>query len=599
MHFPEFCGDLISMPSIDYIAEFPIPEKSLSPRLRSLLTPVGIDPEERVEVTADLEFDHYGPNQECVHMIMAAVHESTLSPLPVFDEAGDGVVEYSVPVLREKGTSQNFAPSISGHDFIVASWGDGSHYTYNLAEKVWMALGLTPRCLGNEEQRLVYDDLGMPEFAVAEGEVSREYYGSASRNASWRMSNEYLRKYLWMRGCRGVRAFFYQIKCPDSPEFRELMAGNKHVVIEPENGWYTVDIREGQDGLLLQVWASVDAVSCELCPEQTAEGITWPGVTGLVTHASADSITDVTTIYLDDKFLERYEQSGFYETVPWHTNGIWYCSPSYRGQWAFTDCRRVGRNFIKVSLRELYKPKPEREILHARAFSVDPAVVAHFDQNEEHIASKTKRLVDQLLILGENLSAIGTIAGIEKSATDIVGFSRTEIRDNGWLNYPQLSRLAQVAPLDMTQQAFLARCKSLHELWQKVPNGFLKSLLEAAGCTRKSVKELGSLKLLQSLLNVVERLDADEEASDAFLNTVEMEGWNTSNERMASLFVANDLRIADAHEMFDESLQRLQDLGFDTASLHQGYGKALDFVMDVVIETFVNINQPFNRILAR
>lgn len=464
---------------------------------------------------------------------------------------------------------------------------------------MWMALGLTPRCLGNNEQRLVYDDLGMPEFAVAEGEVSREYHFSASRNVSWRMSNEYLRKYLWMRGCRGVRVFFYQAQCPDSPEFRALMAGRPHVSIQPDNSWYHVDIREHKGSLLLQVWASVEAVTCELCPEQTAENVSWPGVAGLVTLTSANAMLNGHTIYIDDKFLERYEQSSFYETIPRHLHGQWFCSPSYRGQWAFTDCQRIGRNLIRASLRELYKPKPEREILHARAFTIDPAVAAHFNQNEEHIASKTQRLVDQLLILGENLSAIGTVAGIDKSAIDIVGLSRAEIRANGWLAYPQLCRLAQVAPLDMSQQAFLARCKSLHEVWQKVPNGFLKRLLEAAGCPLNTVAGLGSLKLLQSLLYICERLDADEESSDAFLSPIEMEGWNLSNERMAALFVANDLRIADAHETFGESLQRLQDLGFDTASLHQGYGKALDFVMDVVIEAFVSINQPISRILAR
>lgn len=151
----------------------------------------------------------------------------------------------------------------------------------------------------------------------------------------------------------------------------------------------------------------------------------------------------------------------------------------------------------------------------------------------------------------------------------------------------------------MTQQAFLARCKSLHEIWQKVPNGFLKRLLEAAGCPRNTVKDLGSLKLLQSLVNIIEKLDAEEESSDAFLNPTEVEGWNTSNVRIAGLFVANDLRIADAHETFDESLQRLQELGFDTASLHQGYGKALDFIMDLVIEAFDNINQSIISVLAR
>ncbi len=135
--------------------------------------------------------------------------------------------------------------------------------------------------------------------------------------------------------------------------------------------------------------------------------------------------------------------------------------------------------------------------------------------------------------------------------------------------------------------------------YSKFPNGFLKRLLEAGGCPRDAVKDLGSMKLLQALLNVVERLDADEEARDAFASTAEPDGWNLNNERMAPLFVAHDLRIADAHETFGEDLQRLQDLGFDTASLRQGYALALDFVMDRVIGAFADINRPLTRIVAR
>jgi hypothetical protein len=413
------------------------------------------------------------------------------------------------------------------------------------------------------------------------------------------MSNEYLRKYLWMRGARGVRVFFYQALLPDSMDLRALMAGQPHVDIKAADGWYEIDIREHRAGLLLQVWATVDAVSCELCPEQTADGIQWPGIAGIVTHASANALIDRTPVYLDDRFLERYEQSSFYDTTPVNIYGTWHCSPSYGGQWSFTDCERVGRNLIRVPLRELYKPKPEREILHAYAFAIDPNLLGQIDQNEEHIVSKTHRLLEQLLKLGDNLSALAAAIGLDKSASDLVGFSRDEIQANGWASYPQLRRLSQVAPLDMSQQSFLARCKALHEVWQTIPNGFLKRILEASGCRRNSVQDLGSLKLLQALLNILEKLDANEEAKDAFKNNTEPDGWAESNKRMAPLFVANDLRNADAHETFGESLQRLQDLGFDTASLHQGYARALDFVMDGVIGAFATINRPLSKILAR
>lgn len=163
--------------------------------------------------------------------------------------------------------------------------------------------------------------------------------------------------------------------------------------------------------------------------------------------------------------------------------------------------------------------------------------------------------------------------------------------------YPALSRLAQVAPLDMSQQMFLARCKSLHEVWQRVPNGYLKSLLEGAGCPRAAVKDLGSLKLLQALLNVIERLNAHEEASDAFASGTEPEGWRDRSEALAPLFLNNDLRIADAHEAVEQCLATLQRLGFDTANVNAGYGRALDFVMDGVIDALETVAAAIGKLL--
>ena len=448
-----------------------------------------------------------------------------------------------------------------------------------------MTLGLTPCCVGNDHQRLVYDDLGLPEFGVAEGEVSGDYHWNLKRAVSWRMSNEYLRRYLWLRGAQGVRVFYYSARLPDVPEVRAIMGGEPHVVRKPAEGvaWYELDIREHEGGLLLQLWASVGAVMPELCPEQTAEDIQWPGDAQPMTHARANALVEQTPVYLDDRFLQRYEQSAFYDSTPAHVWGQWYCSPSYRGQWSFTECRRVGRNLVQVPMRELYKPKPDREIVLARTFAVDPADLAYVDLNEEHVVAKVQRLLDVLLRLGDGLSALGTTVGLNKAAVELTGFDRAEVAANGWLAYPALSRLAQVAPLNMTQQVFLARCKGLHEVWQRVPNGYLKLLLERAGCPRVAVKDLGSIRLLQALLNVIERLNAHEEASDAFASGREPEGWNDRNESVAPLFLNNDLRIADAHETVAQCLTTLQLVGFDTANVNAGYGRAPDFVMDGVI----------------
>lgn len=585
--------------SFDYLAAFPLPVNVIPPRLRGLLDPVGLSSSQFVEVASIQEHDPHGAQAEHLHLMMALVPGAGGGPIGVLSEAGRGVVKYSIPFGDTLGCSAEFSPSISGYDYVVAAWGDGSFYTFNLAEKVWMTLGLTPRCVGNNHQRVVYDDLGLPEFGVAEGEVSSDYYWNLKRTVSWRMSNEYLRRYLWLRGTRGVRVFYYSAQLSDVPEVRAIMGGESHVVRKPAEGvaWYELDIREHKGGLLLQLWASVEAVMPELCPEQTAEGILWPGDAEPMTHARANALVGYDPVYLDDQFLHKYEQSAFYDSTPVHIWGQWYCSPSYRGQWSFTDCLRVGRNLVQVPMRELYKPKPDREIVHARSFAVDPADLAHMNLNEEHVVTKVQRLLDVLLRLGDGLSALGTIVGLNKSAVELTGFDHVEVEANGWLAYPALSRLAQVAPLNMTQQMFLARCKGLHEVWQCVPNGHLKSLLEHAGCPRVAVKDLGSLKLMQALLNVIERLTDHEEASDAFASGRELEGWSDRNEAMAPLFLNNDLRIADAHEIVEQCLTTLQRLGFDTADVNAGYGRALDFVMDGVINALGTIASAIEKLL--
>jgi len=532
-------------------------------------------------------------------MLMAVVPDYVDSPLPILDEASDGVVSYSVPVLGGKGDSVHFTPSVSGYDYVVASWGDGSYYTFHLAEKVWMTLGLTPRCIGNDQQRLVYDDLGLPEFNVAEGEISFEYHYHASRSISWRMSNSHLRKYLWMRGARGVRAFFYEARISDSAEVRMLMKGDEHISLRPDGDWCEVDIREHLGGLLLQVWATVDAVSCSLSPEQTAENLLWPGFDGEMTHRRADALTDISWVYLDDLFLEKYEQSGFYDTTPILAHGRWLCSPSYRGQWSFTECERVGRNLVRVPMRELYKPKPDQEILHAHRHATDPQVIQRSNMGEEHIPAKVQRMLDQMLAFGDHLSVLARGYGIDRQPAEIVTFDRGELGRNGWRAYPQLQRLAQVAPLQMSEQAMLVRCKSLHELWQVIPNGLLRRLLQVAGCPQPEIRDLGSLKLLQGLHNIVARLDASQEDAASFASTQEPHGWKERNSSLAALFVLNDLRIADAHDTFSNAVPRLQDLGFDTATLRQGHGRALDFVFDSTIDSFSKINGALGSLIAR
>lgn len=582
----------------EYSAEFPIPVEFLPRRLVRLLEPVGTDPTERVDVTTRFEHDPFGANREHVLMVMALAPDPGPGDISKFSEAGDGVVYYSQPDVRNLGGIKDFVPSISGLDYIVASRGDGSFYGFQLAEKVGMALGLTARVVGGEQQKLMYDDLSLPEFGVAEGEVSTAYNYTSKHNVHWTMSNEYLRQYLWMRGAFGARIFFYQALLPDVPRLRALMNGNPHAQFKPEAGWYEVDVREHDGGLLIQVWAIVHAVAPQLCAELSADGLKWPGVEEVMTHARANALTSISPVYLDDRFLERYEQSSFFQTVPTKLGDAWHCSPSYLGQWSFTDCARVGRNMIRVPMRELYKPKPDREILHAFKHALTPQKVDEFDACNEHIVSKTSNFVSELLRFGDAFSTISRNIGKNLEPAEIVGFSRAEIETNGWLHYPELVRLAQVAPLEMTEQAFLSRCKNIHELWQRIPNAFLRDLLVGAGHARCTVKDLGSLKLLQGLTNALERLNSDGESLESFSAGADPDDLNNRNSSLAPLFVNNDLRIADAHNA-GAVLVHLENLDFDVAALNQGFGRALDHVFDGVISAFGHVNTQAEALISR
>lgn len=84
-----------------------------------------------------------------------------------------------------------------------------------------------------------------------------------------------------------------------------------------------------------------------------------------------------------------------------------------------------------------------------------------------------------------------------------------------------------------------------------------------------------------------------------FPSQVEPEDWGNSNSNLAPLFLNNDLRIADAHDAIEKCILTLQKLGFDTANLSSGYGKALDFVMDGVINSLYDIVNQLKELLLR
>jgi len=479
-------------------------------------------------------------------------------------------------------------------------WGDGSRYSYNLAEKVWMTLGLSPRVIGNDVQKIIYDDLSLPIIGVSEGDVASEFEFNLKRDVYWTMRNDYLRKYLWMTGCYGVRVFFYEAYIDDSSEVRQLINGNNHYNEIIGNGWGELDISEVDGKILLQLWASVVAVSPVLCSEQDIYSLIWPGDSQPITRNQVRDIRSNKYAYLDDRFLEKYEKNKVFSAVPFKVHNGFSSCPSYKGQWGFRDCKRVGRNIIKVPFYELYRGIPDQEVYHAHQYAISEEEFVARDSSEEHIVSKVDRLLLQLIDLSENLSKLVKATNGEiMPPTEFSEFERRLYDEEGFRNFPIIQRMAQVTPLDMYQQDFLSRCKTLNEIIVRLKVGTLKRVLRALGARKDEVANLKGLKVLQAILNILEYLNEQLEDKDALAGSANMVEWKNENPTIAPLFVNNDLRNSESHESIEDAINFLERIGFDTSTVNSGYGKALDFLLDGVINSIESINRNITDLLNR
>lgn len=119
----------------DYLASFPIPSHLLPKKLCNLLTPVNLLPEQEVEVACMHEIDPDGDCPTHLQMLMAVVPGADGGPIGVLDESEVGVVRYSTS-FDEYGCMADISPSISGYDYIVASWGSLSFFTFSLMDGV-------------------------------------------------------------------------------------------------------------------------------------------------------------------------------------------------------------------------------------------------------------------------------------------------------------------------------------------------------------------------------------------------------------------------------------------------------------------------------
>ncbi|QLE85419.1 hypothetical protein FLM48_10220 [Shewanella sp. Scap07] len=577
---------------MNFLTQLPLPSAEVPDTLRNLLeVETTVSPSKKVQVTTNFEKDQYGDSHEALQMIMACVPESKITNLGQLNESSNGVVSFSTPICDIKGDISGIKPSISGYDYIVASWGDSQRYSYSLAEKVWMTLGLSPRVIGNAIQKVTYDDLSKPVIDVASGDFASQYYFHSSRDINWEMRNDYLRKYLWMNGCWGVRVFYYETYIKDSPEIRELFGKETYYQCNKPNSWYDLVLREHQNKIMLQIHATVPVVSPERCDVIDKYSLVWAGDNYPMSEDRASSYMRDEYVYVDDRFLEKYERNSMFECIPFKMHSSFGSSPSYGGQWSFRDCKRVGRNMLKVSIYELYRGVPSQEILHVHKHAISAVKAKGFSEDQEHIVCKSFRLLETLIDLSENLATLAKVAnGTSIQPTDFIPFGRQEYDNEGIRNFSIIKKLSQVAPLDMYEQDFLARCKTLNEILGRFKPVPLRNVLLALGAKKKDINEIQGIRLFQALCNVLEDHNGKSESHELLHKAASDINIKNRNIKIAPLFINNDLRNAEAHESIGKSLEHLEKLGFDISSVSEGYGYALDYILDSVTNALIDLN---------
>ncbi|MEW7001346.1 hypothetical protein M5585_19085 [Serratia ureilytica] len=116
----------------------------------------------------------------------------------------------------------------------------------------------------------------MPDYGVAKGDVSSDYYFRSNKDVKWTMRNDYLRRYLWMRNYVGVKVFYYEAYVKRTTEIINILSDSKHFKLDLP--WIDFEIVDLDDRIMLQAWGTVQSVQPELCEKLNIDTLIWLGI---------------------------------------------------------------------------------------------------------------------------------------------------------------------------------------------------------------------------------------------------------------------------------------------------------------------------------
>lgn len=469
---------------------------------------------------------------------------------------------------------------------IVHSWTQHVHTTL-LPDSVFLATyGLSPSVQSNP-QKIVWNDLSVPEYGVVECIPYSKYDHTRSERAFVDCCRRYFQDYCNLLQKQAI-CFFYEHRVVPAIGVAPEQATDEELNIKEALIWR--QYLDSSDQIVHQIWGrhTIHLPSQIFPVSGKKSGKTkhiWPG-SKQGTNSESSFVFEF--VYVSDAVLAVFEGKPDYSIMP--------CgSVSFGSQWSVGFCQRVGRDGIRLEKRKLYECAPPEVTELYFKHAIDP--VPSYQWKALNVATRTKHIVSGVIELLAVLKRISDVnAPDEPRSPDQL--TAANAKYYGWWNLKGIDTVMRHIPKEMTEEMFVARCKSLCVLAiESISEKQIRRQLKLMGFEHERIKELRSLRLLNMLAHCASiardsGLQLPEDSQSIVERALET-GFNPS--LVGTLEAVNAARQLDAHGFdngrFARSLARLNqpspimrsELGYLLDDIYDRVARELKALVDLLV----------------
>lgn len=347
---------------------------------------------------------------------------------------------------------------------LVQSWQSNNRTVHWPDAGFLMTYGLTPR-IAQQDQTIHWDDPADPAHDIVIVDPVSIYEPMHKQSVGCvRIRRDFLQDYASLRQKAVVCVFYERWLFAQDEESEDQLGDDKYKEWRKLGAYYRLQRIVGTtDKYCLDIWGHRLMMQPGEYP--VSEGandygeLLWPGVSDGVTGQNYGRFV-LDSVYVRDDVLGRFEGRDEYSIHP--ESG----SVRFGGQWGVGFCDRYGRDLIRLELRKLYEGNWPYIVRHYHQHAVeapegDPQTLL----KAPNVGRRAKRIVYAFVSLGEALADLcGQILNEDFTSEGTVGMRRADLDYNGWWKAEYVEPICRHAPISMTQDGFVSRCKNLDKL---------------------------------------------------------------------------------------------------------------------------------------